>query len=78
MAYTQADVDALKAEIARAGITGHVAYPDGAAITRIPVDKALLLLQTMQADVRANTSTAGVDFWLRPLRAFRGMVCSGY
>jgi hypothetical protein len=75
MAWTQADIDALKAAIVASAGVAEVRYADGSAVRYMAPDQAAKLLQTMQLDLNsADTSESGAT----RIRAFRGALSSGY
>jgi hypothetical protein len=76
MAWTQADIDALKAAIVASAGVAEVRYADGSAVRYMAPDQAAKLLQTMQLDVNA-ADTSGSGGATR-IRAFRGALSSGY
>jgi hypothetical protein len=70
MSWTQNDVDALKAAMARAGNVAEFQYSDGSRTRFLTPAQARELLREMEADVRAATST--------PVRGVRFATRSGY
>jgi hypothetical protein len=77
MAWTQADIDALKAAIVASAGVAEVRYADGSAVRYMAPDQAAKLLQTMQLDVNAAAATVSGSGTTR-VRAFRGALSSGY
>ncbi|MBN9525774.1 MAG: hypothetical protein J0H82_06215 [Alphaproteobacteria bacterium] len=70
MAFTQAQVDALKDAIAAAGIDQEVEYADGSRVKRMTPAQARDLLAMMEADVKATAPSA-------PIRRIIVTTCKG-
>jgi hypothetical protein len=79
MAWTQQNVDDMKAALAAAKTSSSVHLPDGYEVTYMTVPNALALLAAMQQDVAAAAAAQpGISPLLAPLRAFRIRHRSGY
>jgi hypothetical protein len=75
MAWTQSDVDALKAAIGKAGNAAQVRFADGRQVQYLTAADAAALLTLMQRDVNAAAQDAGTS---TRVRAFRARMGGGY
>lgn len=79
MAFTQADLDGLRASIAAAGNTAEVRYADGTLVRYLTTPDALALLSRMESEVAAASASAA-EAAGTPVRAraFRASYQSGW
>ena len=79
MAFSQADLDALKAAIAEAGTTSEVRFSDNSLVRYISTTEAVTLLRLMEADVqKAASDAAVVSGGASAPRAFRASFGGGW
>lgn len=79
MAFSQADVDALKESIAASGNAQEVRYADGAGVKYLSANDALALLGRMEQDARLAAADAAAALGVPVARrAFRASFSSGY